>query len=184
MPNGNVVGLWKHALTAISKDEGKTWSQPSRAPGFVNSNAKIWGQKTSDGKYATVYNPSEMRWPLALSVSDDGLNYDKLLLVNGEITTMRYGGNYKSYGPQYVHGIQEGNGIPADKNLWVAYSMNKEDMWISRIKVPILDKEVNQVNEVFSEMKAGDELDRWNINLARFGHLLKLRKTKVNHGLA
>ena len=163
LPNGNVVGLWKHALTAISKDEGKTWSQPSRAPGFVNSNAKIWGQKTSDGKYATVYNPSEMRWPLALSVSDDGLNYDKLLLVNGEITTMRYGGNYKSYGPQYVHGIQEGNGIPADKNLWVAYSMNKEDMWISRIKVPILDKEVNQVNEVFSEMKAGDELDRWNI---------------------
>lgn len=163
LPDGNAVGLWKHALTAISKDEGKTWSKPSRAPGFVNANAKIWGQKTYDGKYVTVYNPSEMRWPLALSISDDGLHYDKLLLVNGEITTMRYGGNYKSYGPQYVRGIQEGNGVPADNNLWISYSMNKEDMWISRIKVPILEKETEQVDEVFSEMKAGAELDRWNI---------------------
>jgi len=76
---------------------------------------------------------------------------------------MRYGGNYKSYGPQYVRGIVEGNGIPADKNAWVAYSVNKEDMWISRIKVPIYDKESQQVNDVFSEMQAGKELDRWNI---------------------
>ena len=163
LPNGNVVALWKHALTATSTDEGKTWTVPMRAPDFVNANAKIWGQKTSDGKYVTVYNPSEFRWPLALSLSNDGIEYDKLLLVNGEITTMRYGGNYKSYGPQYVRGIQEGNGVPADKNLWVAYSMNKEDMWIARVKVPVLDKEASPVNDVFSEMNPGTELDRWNI---------------------
>ena len=90
-----------------------------RAPGFVNANAKIWGQKTSDGKYATVYNPSEFRWPLAIIVSDDGLNYKNLLLVNGEITSMRYGGAYKSYGPQYVRGIQEMDGTPPDGNMWV-----------------------------------------------------------------
>ncbi len=163
LPDENVVGLWKHALTSSSTDEGKTWTVPMRAPGFVNANAKIWGQKTSDGRYVTVYNPSEFRWPLALSVSNDGVEYDKLLLVNGEISTMRYGGNYKSYGPQYVRGIVEGNGIPSDKNLWVAYSMNKEDLWISRVKVPVLDKETQQVDEVFSEMEAGTELDRWNI---------------------
>lgn len=163
LPDGTVVGLWKHALTATSRDEGKTWTVPLRAPGFVNANAKIWGQRTSDGKYVTVYNPSEFRWPLALSVSNDGISYDKLLLVNGEITTMRYGGNYKSYGPQYVRGIQEGNGMPEDKNLWVAYSMNKEDLWISRIKVPVTDREVEPVNDVFSEMTEGTELDRWNL---------------------
>ncbi|WP_167607206.1 MGH1-like glycoside hydrolase domain-containing protein [Maribellus sediminis] len=163
VPDGTVVGLWKHALTATSTDEGKTWTVPLRAPGFVNANAKIWGQRTSDGKYLTVYNPSEFRWPLALSVSNDGFEYDKLLLVNGEISTMRYGGNYKSYGPQYVRGIQEGNGTPPDGNAWVAYSMNKEDMWISRIKVPVLDREAQEVNEVFSEIKEGTELDRWNI---------------------
>ncbi|WP_245859948.1 exo-alpha-sialidase [Spirosoma aerolatum] len=113
LPDNRVVGLWKHALTSISKDEGKTWLyNPLRAPGFVNSNAKIWGQRTSDGLFATVYNPSEFRWPLAVSTSKDGLNYTNLLLVNGEITTMRYGGAYKSYGPQYVRGIEEGNGTP------------------------------------------------------------------------
>jgi hypothetical protein len=67
-------------LTSVSKDEGRTWQYgPVRAPGFVNANAKIWGQKTADNKYATVYNPSEFRWPLAVSVSDDGLKYKNLL---------------------------------------------------------------------------------------------------------
>ena len=164
LPDGRVVGLWKHALTAVSDDEGKTWeNKPIRAPGFVNSNAKIWGQRTSDGKFATVYNPSDFRWPLAVSISDDGMNYDQLLLVNGEITTMRYGGNYKSYGPQYVRGIQEGNGTPPDGNLWVTYSINKEDIWISSIPVPVTDSADELVNEVFNDMKPGVELDQWNI---------------------
>ena len=74
LPNGDIVALWKHALTSVSKDGGLTWNQPvERAKGFVNSNAKIWGQRLSDGTYATVYNPSEFRWPLAISLSKDGL---------------------------------------------------------------------------------------------------------------
>lgn len=161
LPNGNVVGLWKYALTSISKDEGKTWQyNPTRAPGFVNANAKIWGQKTSDGKYATVYNPSEFRWPLAVSVSDDGLNYKNLLLVNGEITSLRYGGAYKSYGPQYVRGIQEMDGKPADGNMWVGYSMNKEDIWVSKIPVPVKDKETHAVNDNFAN---ADAVNNWNL---------------------
>ena len=165
LPDGRVVGLWKNALTSITKDEGKTWLySPLRAPKFVNSNAKIWGQKTSDGKYATVYNPSEFRWPLAISVSDDGLNYKNLLLVNGEITSMRYGGAYKSYGPQYVRGITEGDGNPPDGNLWVTYSMNKEDIWIANIPVPVVDKVAQHVNEVFNQMSDGKELNLWNYN--------------------
>ncbi|MCE7041358.1 exo-alpha-sialidase [Dyadobacter sp. CY312] len=164
LPDGRVVGLWKNALTSISKDDGASWLyRPKRAPGFVNSNAKIWGQKTSDGKYVTVYNPSEFRWPLALSVSDDGLTYKNLLLVNGEITSMRYGGNYKSYGPQYVRGIEEGNGIPPDKKLWVTYSMNKEDIWVSSIPVPVKEKADGQADDDFEKLPAGRELDSWNI---------------------
>ncbi len=161
LPNGNAVGFWKSALTSISKDEGRTWQyNPTRAPGFVNANAKIWGQKTSDNKYATVYNPSEFRWPLALSVSDDGLKYKNLLLVNGEITAMRYGGAYKSYGPQYVRGIQEMDGTPPGGNMWVTYSMNKEDMWVSRIPIPVKDGEINDVNESFADPAS---LNNWNI---------------------
>lgn len=164
LPNGKVVGLWKYALTSISPDNGKTWQyNPVRAPGFVNANAKIWGQRTGDGKYATVYNPSEFRWPLAVSVSDDGLNYKSLLLVNGEITSLRYGGAYKSYGPQYVRGIQEMDGTPPGADMWITYSMNKEDMWISKIPVPVTDKVTTPVNDVFGTMKDGEEVKQWNL---------------------
>lgn len=161
--DGRVVGLWKHALTSMSKDNGKTWQySPLRAPGFVNSNAKIWGQKTSDGRYATVYNPSEFRWPLAVSTSNDGLNYTDLLLVNGEITTMRYGGNYKSYGPQYVRGIVEGNGVVPDRNMWLTYSMNKEDIWTAVVPVPIKSTVDEAVNDDFAK-NAVQAYNNWNI---------------------
>ncbi len=164
LPDGQVVGLWKHALTSITSDGGKTWKyNPLRAPGFVNSNAKIWGQRTSDGKYATVYNPSEFRWPLGISVSNDGLVYNNLLLVHGDITPMRYGGNYKSYGPQYVRGILEGNGKPPDNNLWVTYSVNKEDIWIAKIPVPVSDVVKGTAEEDFTGFKSESLPDNWNI---------------------
>jgi hypothetical protein len=167
LPDGRVVGLWKNALTSISKDNGKTWPEnAARAPRVVNSNAKIWGQKTSDGQYALVYNPSEFRWPLAASVSKDGLDYTNLLLINGEISTMRYGGNYKSYGPQYVRGIIEGNGTPPDGKMWVTYSMNKEDIWVSSIPVPLTEVAKTHANEEFAKMPNGKELDNWNYNSA------------------
>jgi hypothetical protein len=141
LPDGQIASLWKHALTSTSADGGLMWAQPvERAKGFVNSNAKIWGQRLSDGNYATIYNPSEYRWPLAISLSKDGYEYTTLNLVQGEVPPMRYGGNYKSYGPQYVRGIQEGNGTPADGDLWVSYSMNKEDMWVAHIPVPVQTK--------------------------------------------
>lgn len=164
LPDGRIVALWKHALTSISEDGGNTWSQPiGRAKGFVNSNAKIWGQRLSDGTYATVYNPSEFRWPLAISLSADGLNYTTLNLVNGEVPPMRYGGNYKSFGPQYVRGILEGNGKPADGDLWVTYSINKEDMWVAHIPVPVQQNATDHANDDFSKFKALGELNMWNI---------------------
>lgn len=164
LPDGRIACLWKHALTSISSDGGNTWEEPiERAKGFVNSNAKIWGQRLSDGTYATVYNPSEFRWPLAISLSKDGLEYTTLNLVHGEVPPMRYAGQYKSFGPQYVRGIQEGNGTPPDGDLWVSYSVGKEDMWVARIKVPVQTKASNHANENFADFKNLSDLDMWNI---------------------
>lgn len=164
LPDGKVVGLWKHALTSVSNDGGKTWQyNPLRAPGVVNSNAKIWGQRTSDGRFAVVYNPSEFRWPLAVSTSDNGLDYKDLLLVNGEISPMRYGGNYKSYGPQYIRGILETNGKTADGSMWLTYSMNKEDIWVAKVPVPVVSTVAGPVNEVFNALPDRQELKFWNI---------------------
>lgn len=158
-----LVALWKHALTATSRDGGRSWSRTDRAFGFVNSNAKIWGQRLTDGSYATVYNPSEYRWPLAISLSSDGLDYKTLNLVCGEVPPMRYGGNYKSRGPQYVRGIQEHNGVPKDSDLWVAYSMNKEDIWMAHIPVPVLTEAHAQADDDFSTFHSIADLKMWNL---------------------
>ena len=170
LPDGRKVALWKHAVTSLSADGGNTWRLTNvdgklgcdRAPGFVNSNAKIWGQRLTDGTYATVYNPAEYRWPLAISLSQDGLDYTTLSLVNGEVTPLRYGGQYKSYGPQYVRGDES-----VDTNdLWVTYSNNKEDMWVSRIPVPV---SLNATSHA-KPFGAGDrlqELTDWNLYVPR-----------------
>lgn len=173
LPDGRKVALWKHAVTSLSADGGNTWRlvgspdnlKCDRAPGFVNSNAKIWGQRLSDGTYATVYNPSEYRWPLAISLSQDGLDYTTLNLVNGEVTPLRHGGQFKSYGPQYVRGIQEGNGIPSDSALWVAYSNNKEDMWVSRIPVPVRQNATTHANLTTCQTLC--EMTDWNLYIPR-----------------
>lgn len=164
LPNGWKVGLWKHGLTTISCDGGNTWRTPAkRAHGFVTSTGKIWGQRLSDGTYATVYNPAEYRWPLAISLSADGLEYTTLNLVNGEITPERHGGNYKNYGPQYTRGIQEGNGTPADGNMWITYSNNKEDMWVSRITVPVQTTATSHADTDFSAYSKLADMADWNI---------------------
>ncbi len=164
LDDGRIVSLWKHALTSISSDGGNTWAEPiARAKGFVNSNAKIWGQRLSDGTFATVYNPSEFRWPLAISLSKDGLEYTTLNLVYGEVPPMRYAGQYKSFGPQYVRGIQEGNGIPEDGDLWVTFSVNKEDMWVSRIPVPVQQHATAHADDNFADYKELRDLKTWNL---------------------
>ena len=177
LPDGRKVALWKHAVTSLSADGGHTWRlegapnalKCERAPGFVNSNAKIWGQRLSDGTYATVYNPSEYRWPLAISLSQDGLDYTTLSLVNGEVTPLRHGGQYKSYGPQYVRGIENSDNSQLStfnsqlpKDLWVTYSNNKEDMWVSRIPVPVR-MEATTHAAPFHEGAKLSELTDWNI---------------------
>jgi len=128
LPDGRALGVCKHARYSITPDEGKTWSEVRLGANIVTWNAKVWGQRTSDGRYAMVYNPSLYRWPLAVMTGDDGLVFDNLLTVHNEISTRRYEGAYKSYGPQYIRGIAEGNGTPPDGKMWLTYSVNKEDM--------------------------------------------------------
>jgi hypothetical protein len=123
----------------------------------------MWGQRTSDGFYAQVFNPSVYRWPMAVSVSKDGLVFDNLSLIHGDISPMRYPGNEKSYGPQYLRGIIPGNGVVPDGNMWLAYSVNKEDIWVARVTVPILSEAFENINEDLSKYSEISQLKRWNI---------------------
>ncbi len=169
--DGKVVGLWKWSLAALSDDEGRSFSTPVKVPTFTMDGAKFWGQRTSDGRYALAYNPtvhSEHRYPLAIVTSEDGILFDDLLLVHGEVPPRRFFGRWKDYGPQYVRGIAEGNGTPPDGAMWLAYSVNKEDMWVSRIPVPVRYRVEGPVADDFNAMEPGGHVTDWNIYSPRW----------------
>jgi hypothetical protein len=164
--DGIAVAHWKASWAALSSDEGKTWSTPVRLPSIITDGAKTWGQRTIDDRYALVYNPTTYgshRWPLAMVTSDDGIVFDNMLLVHGEVPPRRYMGRAKDFGPQYVRGISEGNGTPPGSDMWITYSVNKEDIWISRIPIPIRYRTVGPVEDLFDELDVGGKIYDWNI---------------------
>jgi hypothetical protein len=138
--DGALVGIAKLGFVVVSTDEGETWSTPVRPRSLVTGGAKVWGQRTSDGRYALVYNPHPSeRFPLVIVTGDDGITFRDTRVIFGEKPPLRYPGKYKAPGPQYVRGISEwsSDGSWKDDAMWICYSVNKEDIWVSRIPVPV-----------------------------------------------
>lgn len=163
--DGAVVGVWKEAWTALSKDEGQTWSTPVQATSLVMASGKVWGQRTPDGRYALAYNPradNRHRWPLAIVTSDDGETFGgEMLTAVSEVSPRRFNGLDKAFGPQYVRGIEEGNGTPPADAFWLTYSMNKEDIWVTRVPAPVRGRDDGPVADTFDQ---GATLDLpWNL---------------------
>lgn len=167
-PDGVIVGLWKNRYSALTTDRGETWTPIVENSTLRTTGAKTWGQRTDDGRYAIVYNHSATminRFPASVLVGSDGHAFDTLLCLNGEVSPRRYRGQYKMGGTQYFRGITEGNGNPSGDHLWVVYSMNKEDIWITRAALPLSGSEENHLQEAFE----GDEpLARWNLHLPQW----------------
>jgi len=172
--DGTVVGIWKDAYSALSTDEGQSWSRPVQLPTIAANGSKYWGQRTEDGRYAFVYNPQRSsdddpyRYPLVVITSDDSILFDNMLCIQGEIPPPRFSGRGKDAGPQYVRGIEEWNGDPPGDDLWVEYSVNKEDMWVSRVPVPIRHQVDERVNDNFENMAVGGVVTDWNIYSPRW----------------
>ena len=163
--DGKIVGLWKRSLCALS-DDGVHFSDPVKSPTLIMAGGKMWGQATEDGRYALCYNPIELdeyRYPLIVTTSDDGIIYDNMALVMGEVPPRRFMGRWKDFGPCYMRGIDEGSGNPPGNDMWLSYSMNKEDIWISRIPLPIRYSVKGVVNDAFDNLKPGGPIDQWNI---------------------
>jgi hypothetical protein len=137
--DGALVSVMKWGWVTISRDEGETWSQPTRPPSLVAGMAKTWGQRTSNGKYVLFYNPHlEVRYPLIMVHGDDGITFRDMKIVRADHPPLRFPGLYKVEGPQYVRGISEwsSDGSWKDDGVWITYSLGKEDIWVSRIPPP------------------------------------------------
>jgi hypothetical protein len=159
-----VVGLWKKRWAALSLDEGDSWTDPVQIPSLITGGAKIWGQRTDDGRYALAFNPhTAHRWPLVVVSGEDGITFDRMSVAHGEIPYPRYDGQYKSMGPQYVRGIVEGNGRPPGNYMWLTYSVNKEDIWVTRLPLPLRDVVTEPVNDNFNQLSTRHPPRDWNI---------------------
>jgi hypothetical protein len=167
-PDNTVVALWKFSWSALSSDSGASWTQPVQLKTMGAGWDKVWGQKTKDGRYACSWTPratSPNRYPLIVATGSDGISYTSdMLNINGELYR-RYVGRYKDIGPSnYQRGLLENNSadIPGT-DMWLTYSMSKEDIWVSRIPVPIRGALSGHVNDSFNNMETGGVVTDWNV---------------------
>lgn len=161
-----VVGLWKNQYASLSPDNGKTWTPIAKNKTLLTSGAKTWAERTADGRYVIVHNQSATqrnRFPMAALVGEDGHIFDRIYTLSGEVPPRRYQGSYKNPGVQYFRGIVEGNGNPPGDHLWITYSVNKEDIWITRTRVPITGSVKDEVNQNFEDIDSVQDLELWNI---------------------
>jgi hypothetical protein len=101
-----------------------------------------------------------------VTTSGDGLTFDKpYLVLAGDMPPQRYenaAGDDKNSGPQYVRGICPGNGDPPGKDLWLTYSMNKEDIWVACVPTPIVGRVTNEIRDDFQNVPPGRLIPGWN----------------------
>lgn len=182
-PDGAIVGLWKDGLATVSRDGGMSWERGRHY--LPEAGAKVWGQRTDDGRYALVYCHSatgRQRFPLVVLTSDDGRSFDDMLVIHAEVPPMRYRGSNKSLGPQYVRGITPGNGNPPGDAMWLTYSVNKEDLWVTSVRVPITGEVSEHVHEDFDGLQSESELELWNLYVPNWAPISIVRDPWVPSG--
>ncbi len=170
-PDDKVVGLWKNQYSALSMDDGKTWTPIVKSTTLLTCGAKVWSQRTDDGRYVLVHDQSPTRrnrFPMVVITSEDGQAFNNMLCLQGEVPPQRYQGIHKNRGPQYVRGIVEGNGNPPGNYLWNVYSMNKEDIWVSRTRVPITGIVKKHADENFEKAETEADLELWNLYMPKW----------------
>ena len=117
---------WLHAST--SADGGRTWSRPEPTD-FPDATARTAAGNLPDGSAFVISNPSRRfgRMPLTVALSSDGRRFDRALVIRGGETKPRFPGRSKWPGWQYP------SAVVWNDQLFVAYSINKEDIGVTRI---------------------------------------------------
>ena len=132
-PDGTIVMLFRdqsssfRKLVSISKDRGETWTKPVLTT-FPDGRTKQCAGNLPDGTSYMVScpAPAKRRWPLVLHLSNDGIKFDKAILLRSgslnDLPPRRYEGKYKTLGYSYP------KAIAYHQNLYIGYSTNKEDV--------------------------------------------------------
>ncbi|MBN2293305.1 MAG: exo-alpha-sialidase [Pirellulales bacterium] len=130
--------LYSHCLYAsLSRDNGKLWTKPAQT-NIPDSPSRSSAGNLPDGRCFIVGNQVAepfskrihkhyTRDPLVISVSRDGKSFDFSAAIRAGAPNIRARGSGKGRGYQYP-----ATEIVGD-DLWVLYSVGKEDIAISRV---------------------------------------------------
>jgi len=119
----NARRLW---LTE-SRDNGATWSPPVETD-FSDTNAKFHFGRLPDGRFYYIGNPvGGGRTPLALSLSRDGVRFDRHFILGDTHYESRRKGRWKGGEYGYPHSLIH------DGHLYVIVSRQKEAVEVLRV---------------------------------------------------
>ena len=126
-----------YLYASVSKDNGVSWSVPQRT-NFADSRARFCTGRLPDGRFYIISNPGAgrsrrfgtgNRTLLTIAFSNDGVLFNRAFVLRGEPATHRFSGRGKSNGWQYPHAVV------FKGQLYVIYSINKEDIGVTRLAV-------------------------------------------------
>lgn len=128
LPDGTLAAVFRDnrnsgfLYRSFSSDDGRTWSRPVKT-NFPDAVSKISGLRLSDGRYVLVSNANpKKRDPLVLSVSDDGVVFDKMIYL--------VGGRWVDYPHVFEH----------DGDLFISFSGGKQTVEVLKIRLADLDR--------------------------------------------
>ncbi|MCC6683252.1 MAG: exo-alpha-sialidase [Phycisphaeraceae bacterium] len=162
-PDGTLVMAMRHSedvnnrtyriWVSTSADNGETWTTPYITNFPDSSNMQLAGN-LPDGTAYIINTPNLIldRIPLTISLSDDGVLFDRAYLVRGVPPAQRYDGESKTLGYSYAHATIH------DGYLWITYATNKEDVEVTRIPLSSL--------MVLPDLHPGDANGDGQVNLA------------------
>ena len=135
-PDGNLVMFFRDQassfkkLYSLSSDQGETWTAPVVSD-IPDSRSKQCAGALPDGRTFWIGNPTgnKSRRLLVLALSRDGYRYDEAYLLAGpeDLPRQQFAGQYKTLGYNYPKATVIG------PDLWVSFSLNKEDAALIRI---------------------------------------------------
>jgi hypothetical protein len=111
-----------------SYDNGETWSSPEKTE-FTNADTKFHCGRLPNGEFYIVGNPDPAgnRCPLIISVSKDGVIFDREYIIDDQYRPMRVNGMHKGGIYGYPHTY-----IDSEGDIYVICSINKEDIMVYR----------------------------------------------------
>lgn len=124
-------GPWLYESQSL--DDGESWSMPVQS-GFSDSNTKFHFGRLPDGRFYYLGSPlpESGRVPLVLSLSEDGLCFDRHFIVAERPVIRKYPGYAKGGMYGYPHSVIHGGYLYAVCSVW------KEDIAIFKIDISVL----------------------------------------------